>query len=209
MALQDRLFNEVRMSCPGVTDEVIAHALWETLDDMCRDAWIWRETIEVPLVAGSPTYLVTAPGAEIVYPFQVSHQTLDVSQTIYEFGRLVLNPGVPSASDAATPVYFVAALAPALPSGSDPADTNPVGANVEGWIPRDLWGLLHQTMICGVKERLMAMPAKPWASAQMAAYWHRCYRSHKAVERRRAQVGDREHVRTWNYQPFLVPSRRQ
>jgi len=109
----------------------------------------------------------------------------------------------------AGPVYFTAVLAPALPSGSDPADTNPVGSNVEGWIPRDLWGLLHQTLTCGVKERLMAMPAKPWASAQMAAYWHRCYRSHKAIERRRAQVGNREHVRTWNYQPFLVPSRRQ
>jgi len=209
MALQDRLFQEIRVTCPGVTDDLIAHALWETLDDVCRDAWVWRETIEVPLTADDVTYTVSVPGAEIVYPFEVSHTTLDVSQSVYEFGTLALNPEVPSAADVAEgPVYLVAALAPSLPSGSDLGDANPVGP-VEGWIPRDLWSLLHQTLTCGVKERLMAMPAKPWASAQMAAYWHRCYRSHKAIERRRAQIGNREHVRTWNYQPFLVPSRRQ
>lgn len=209
MALQDRLFQEIRVTCPGVTDDLIAHALWETLDDACRDAWVWRETIEVPLTAGIIGYAISVPGADVVYPFQVTHATMDVSQSVYEFGQLVINPGTPSASDvAAGPVYFVAALAPSLPSGSDPGDANPVGP-VEGWIPRDLWSLLHQTMVCGVKERLMAMPTKPWASTQMAAYWHRCYRSHKAIERRRAQVGNREHVRSWNYQPFLVPSRRQ
>ena len=209
MALQDRLFNEVRMSCPGVTDDVIAHALWETLDDACRDAWVWREAITVPLTAGNPTYTVAAPGAEVVYPFEITHSSLDVSGAVYEFDKIVLATSPAQGDVDAGPVYFTAVLAPALPSGSDPADTNPVGSNVEGWIPRDLWGLLHQTLTCGVKERLMAMPAKPWASAQMAAYWHRCYRSHKAIERRRAQVGNREHVRTWNYQPFLVPSRRQ
>jgi hypothetical protein len=209
MALQDRLFQEVRISCPGVTDDVIAQALWETLDDACRDAWVWRETVEVPLTVNNATYVVSVPGAQIVYPFEISHLSLNVSKTVFEFGKLVLNPDLPTATDVANgPAYFAAVLAPSMPSGNDPADVNPVGPDIEGWIPKDLWGLLHQTLVCGVKERLMAMPAKPWASAQMAAYWHRCYRSHKAVERRRAQIGDREHVRTWAYPSFFVPSRR-
>jgi hypothetical protein len=209
MALHYRLFQEIRVSCPGVTDELIAHTLWEALNDVCRDAWVWRETVEVPLTAGVVTYTVTVPGAEIVYPFEVSHATMDVTCSMYEFGTLLLAVE-PGADDvAAGPVYFAVVLAPSLPSGTDPADANPVGSNIEGWIPRDLWSLLHQTLTCGVKERLMAMPAKPWASAQMAAYWHRCYRSHKAVEKRRAEVGNRKHVRTWNYPPFLVASRGQ
>jgi hypothetical protein len=212
MALHDRLFNEIRNTCTGITDASLQQALWETLDDACRDAWIWRETLDVTMIAGEDVYPVVVPGAEVVHGLNISHPTMDTTSILWDDTAevLVLTELLPTANDVGSgPLLFTAVLAPSLPSGTVPADPNPVPVNIDDWIPPHLWDLLHQTLACGMKERLMAMPAKPWGNAQLAAYWHRCYRSHKAVEKRRAYVGNQRNVQTWAFPTFLIPSRRK
>lgn len=198
MALQDRLFQQLRTSLPGATDTTITAELWEVWTDACRDAYVWRETIAVPLVEGDDTYTVTVTGAEIVQAFSVSHASMDVSNVLFEFSTLRIVGVVPSTADALEPLYLVAALAPAL----DP------GADVESWMPGDLWALLHQMLLAGVKSRMMAQPAKPYSNPQMAAFHGREYRSLKAVEKRRAEVGNRRGLQTWTFPPFAVRSLR-
>jgi hypothetical protein len=196
MALQDRLFQQLRVSLPGAVDEVITEELWEVLNDICRDGLVWRETLDVTLVAGDIDYSVGVDGAEIVKVFSVHHETMDINNVIYEFGTVVFVEGVPTATDALTPMKLVVALVPALTPGVD----------VEAWIPSDLWTLLHQALLAGVKARMMAHPAKPYSNPQMAVFHLREYRGLKAVEKRRAEVGNRQGAQTWVFPPFAVRS---
>lgn len=208
MALHDRLFNELRATCTGVTDVLLAHTLWETINDICRDALVWRKTLEVDLVEDQIEYPITVPGAEIAYALSVAHPTLNANDITYDDGMLVFSGAAPTIDDVdAGPLYFTVALAPALPSGTDVADTNPIPPDIEDWLPAALWPLLHQSLAAGMKERLMAQPAKPWASAQLAAYWHRSYRSQKAIEKRRAYVGNQIGVQPWRFPIAYLPSR--
>ena len=149
MALHDRLFNELRVTCTGVTDTLLAHTLWDTINDLCRDALVWRKTLEVPLVANQTEYPITVPGAEVAYALSVAHPTLNANDIIYDDGMLVLSGLAPSANDvAAGPLYFTTALAPALPSGTDVGDTNPIPTDIDDWLPVSLWPLLHQPLAC-------------------------------------------------------------
>lgn len=200
MALQDRLLQQLRTVLPGATDIAITAELWEVWNDVCRDGYVWRETIEVPLVAGDQSYTITVSGAEVVQVFSVSHDTMDVSDVVYEFGTLQLISASPTAADVAEgPLALVVALAPALDPGGD----------VEAWMPSDLWSQLHHVLLAGVKAKVMAQPAKPYSNPQMAAFHAREYRGYKAAEKRRVATGNREGAVTWTFPPFAVPSLRR
>lgn len=198
MALQDRLLQQLRVAHPGVLDEVIKEELWEVLNDLCREAKVWRETINITLVEGDNTYPVAVDGAEIVEVYSVSHETMDVSNVVYEFGNIAILSATPTATDVLEPLKLVAALTPALVPNVD----------VEVWIPGDLWSLLHATLLAGTKARLMAQPAKPYSNPQLAAYYTREYRSLKAIEKRRIEVGNVHGAQTWTFPPFAVRSSR-
>lgn len=200
MALNDRLFQEVRNVLPGVIDEVITQELWSTLNDLCREAYVWRETVSIPLEIDKVQYTVSVPDAVIVQVFSISHETLNVTNVVYEYGTVLINGTAPKGNDvAAGPMYLVVALAPAMV----PA------VAVEEWIPVDLWTTLHQTLVAGTKARLFGHAAKPYSNLVLAQFHGREYKGFKAVERQRAATGNTVGAQRWRMRPFYVPSRRQ
>lgn len=201
MARQDRFMQEVRTSIGvGVTDAAIQDALWQTLNDICREAYVWRETVEVPLIVDEIEYTVAVSGADIVQVFSVAHLTLDVTGVYYELGKLYIASDAPTAADVtAGPVYLIVALTPTVQALTD----------VEQWIPTDLWDTLHQALVAGAKYRLMAQPAKPYSNLALAQLHAREYRGLKAVERQRAATGNIIGAQQWRFPAFYVASRRQ
>lgn len=192
MALQDRLFDDLRVSLPGSTDAAIKQELWATLDDLCRDGHVWRETITVALVVNQDEYLITPAGTEIVHVFAIDHPTLDLTNVTYEYGKILIASDSPLAADTTSPLFVVAALTPSL---------NP-GADVEAWIPSDMWSEHYQTILSGVKARMMAQPAKPYSNPQVAVYHARDYRSRKAVARHRVRTGGVPGAQMWRFPSF-------
>jgi hypothetical protein len=191
MALSDRLMDNLRVNLPGATDNAIRIELWNMLDDFCRGSWAWRETIAVTLIAGETEYQITPPGTEIVHAFSVDHATLNVNGASFEFDTLSL-PNAPSASDALTPAYVIAALVPALSEGAD----------IENLIPADMWSKWHQAFLSGTLARMMAQPAKPYSNPQLAAYHQRCYRPDRAEARRDAATNGVQGAQTWRFPRF-------
>src|SRR5688572_17710874 len=99
MAVTDRLMTALRNDLPGATDAQIINKLWEAVNIACREGWVWRETITIPLIAGVTTYnAITPSGTEIVHAISIDHETLDLYDSVYEFGTLVLGTE-PTAGD--------------------------------------------------------------------------------------------------------------
>jgi hypothetical protein len=78
-ALTDRLLNNLRIRLPGATDGAIRNEMWNALNELCREAGIWREVVEIQLNEGTTQYPITAPaGAEVVHILDVRHNGLPV-----------------------------------------------------------------------------------------------------------------------------------
>jgi hypothetical protein len=191
MALHDRLMVELRNRVPGAIDNQLKDAIWNTLNDFCRDAWVWRETIDITLIVGEVQYTVAVPGADVVHALNVTHATLDTSGALFEYDTLMLATA-PLLGDVGTPAFVQAVLTPSLS----------VGADVEGLIPADMWSTHHQTILDGTLERMYSQPAKPFSNPQLAAYHHRAYSSGKAQARHRAQAGPVPGAQMWKFPPF-------
>jgi hypothetical protein len=191
MALSDRLVNEVQFKCPGSTLNAIRMEVWNMLDDFCREGLAWRETITVPLTAGDPSYTIAVTGAEIVRAYSVDHATMDLTGAVYEFGTLQLEKS-PTVTEAATPVYIVVALSPAIAQGAD----------IENLVPTDMWTKFHRTFVKGTLGLMMAQAAKPYSNPQLAAFHWRGYLSDRDVARRGADTDDIPGAQLWRFPRF-------
>jgi hypothetical protein len=198
MPLYDRLMTEVRNVLPGVSEPVIKGELWEVLNDMCRDAYVWRESVTITPVADQTQYVVSVPEAIIVQTFSISHETMSIRGAVFEFDTLTLMAAPTAADVAAGDIYLAVALAPSLTPNAD----------MEQWIPSDLWATLHQAFVAGIKARMFAQPAKPYSNMALAQFHHREFKSLKTIERQRAATGNTVGARRWGFPQFYVPSRR-
>jgi hypothetical protein len=189
MALQDRLLTSLRVSLTGATDALLSAKLWEVVNEACRDGWIWRETITIPLTDGIQVYDDLHPaGAEIVAALSIDHETLDLTGSVYEWGILTL--GVePTAGDAATDLYMVAVLTPDLESGEDP----------ESLLPVDMWSTHYELLRRGVLAAMMAEPAKPWTNGQLATFYERSFRSRLMEARHHVETGGIRGGQLWAF----------
>ena len=192
MALSDRLVNEVQFKCPGSTINAIRMEVWNVLDDFCREALAWRETVSITLAPDVLTYTPIAPtGTEIVRAFTVDHPTLNIQDATYEFDTLQLDIA-PTVEDAASPLNLVCALTPAIDVGSD----------IENLIPVDLWSKHHRMFVKGVMALMLAQPAKPYANQPLAAFNWRAYLSDRNVAKRGAETADIRGAQLWSFPRF-------
>jgi hypothetical protein len=188
MALNDRLFASLRTDLIGVTDPLLTSKLWEVIQTMCREGWLWRETIEVTLSADDSTYTLAPAGAEVVHVISLDHETLDLYDSVYEFGVLTLGTA-PTAGDAAEPLYVSTVLTPSLTAGED----------VENLIPEDMWSEHFDLMRRGMLAEFLGMPAKPWTNPQLAAFYYRDFRGKLATARRKVEVGNVRGGQLWRF----------
>jgi hypothetical protein len=190
MALTDRLMNNLRISLPGALDGVLKLEIWNMVNEWCREGRGWREVIEVPLVIGDDTYTGIEPTeTEIVHVESISHPTLDVMGSLFEFGSLILKTA-PVAADVASPIHLVAFLAPSL-------DADP--ANMESLVPEDMWSEHHQAFLHGVLGRTMSQPAKPYTNPTLAVYHLRAFKGAMAQNRYKVRVGGAVGAQNWRF----------
>jgi hypothetical protein len=189
MALHDRLFASLRNDLPGVTDALLTSKIWEVINEMCREGWVWKETIEVTLVNGDPIYSIAPTDTEVLYLYSISHETLDVNEAVFELGTLTLATAPTPADVAAGFLYAVVALAPTLGTGTD----------VEALIPQDMWSEHFETMRRGMLASMLALPAKPWTNPQLAAFYHRDFRSRLGQAKHKVQTAGVPGAQLWRF----------
>jgi hypothetical protein len=189
MAETDRLLASLREELPGAVDASIEAKIWEVVHDACREGWLWRETLTVPLIEDMTTYTPAPAGTEIVHAFGLSHATLDVTDAIFDYGTLAL-PNAPSAAHVTDgSLYFIVALTPSLDAGDD----------VEELVPRDMWADHFEMFRAGVLGKMWAQPAKPWSNAALATYHLRDYRGRLALAKRRIDTGGIPGAQRWRF----------
>jgi hypothetical protein len=189
MALTDRLFDNMRVRLPGATDNALKLELYNVLDDFCREAFVWRETIDVPLTVGVTEYPITPVGTEIVRVYSIDHTSLDVSNVTFEFGTISFGTAPSAADVAAGSAFVVAALTPAITQGADP----------ENLLPADMWSQWHRAIQAGVLSGMMAQSAKPYSNPQLAVFDHREYVSQKAYAKRHVDTGGQPGAQLWRF----------
>lgn len=187
MALTDRLMDDLRSSLPGAVDPAIHRALWGVVNTACRDGWVWRESNPITIDTTHVQYSVVPPGTDVVQVLSLSHETLNVSDIVVEFGNLFLST-LPSDADAATPIIAVLALAPAL----DAADP-------EAFIPSDLWSTYYDLWKNGVMAAMMAQPAKPYTNPQLAAFYARSFKRDLGQAKLRARTDGVQGAQAWRF----------
>jgi hypothetical protein len=189
MAYTDRILATLRTELPGATDEQIKLKLWEVINVACRDGWIWRETITVPLVQGDTTYSPTPSGTEIVQAISIDHETLDMTDSVYEWGVLTLGTAPTAGDVSAGDLFMVAVLAPALDSGDD----------MEALLPTDMWSKHHELLKNGVIGYMMQQVNRPWSNFQLGTLYRRAFNVRLAEDRRAVDTGNIQGGQRWLY----------
>jgi hypothetical protein len=189
MTLVTRLYDNIRLMCPGVLDQVIDIELWNTIDEFCRVSDAWRETAPIALVAGDDLYTIKPAGAEVIEVQGIVHPTLDTSGVVYELGEVGFS-SVPTADDVAAGPFFVTmTLTPSLDAGTD----------VENWIPGDLWSQYYQAFLSGTAARLMGQPAKPYSNPNLSVFHARRFRNFMAQARYEVEAGSVKGAQFWSF----------
>jgi hypothetical protein len=189
MAVTDRLLTSLRNDLPGATDAQIIAKLWEVVNIACREGWVWRETIAIPLTEGDMTYYPTPAGSDIVQALSIDHETLDLTDTVYEYGLLQLGTEPSAADVAAGNMYMVAVLAPSLDAGQDP----------EPLIPEDMWTTMYDMWWKGTMGLMMVQLNRPWTNPGLAQIYYRAFKAKLAEERRRVDLGGVVGGQKWTY----------
>lgn len=181
--------DDARVALPGATDAGIQRELWGVVNEACREGWIWHEVVPVLIVAGQLQYTLAPAGTEVVFVLNVGHETLDLSNTLIEFGKLFFTV-TPTAADAAgLPLLASLVLAPAVDAAS----------SLEGLIPEDMWRTFHQLWLHGLLARMMAHPAKPYSNATLAVFHRRSFNRDLVEARLRVRTGGVPGIQTWRF----------
>ncbi len=188
---QARILNGCRVHLPGAIDPAIKYELFNVVDDLCRDARLWREEIEVTVTSGDKIYTVTPTDGVIVGLMMVTNSGLTpVAGTMSVPGTLEL------ALDPPDDDYIVTvALAP-LSSEVD-ADEFPV---IDNWI----WQKHYQCLIDGTVSRMMAQVAKPFSNERLAIFHGRRFRNAIAVARTEALRSNTYGGQNWRFPRAFV-----
>ena len=165
-----RIYNDVKMHIPGLTDAVFKQVLYSVMDDFLSNTNIWTE--EVPIAIEPNTF---------TYPFTVSHKG-DIKRLMLVYDPAVARPDrqwVQGGVQMTKPGVLETRYAPAAATTWNAVVAKVLGEPVDGagypdmeeadhWIV-DQYG---DGVVSGIIGRLMAMPAKPYTSASLAkSYW--------------------------------------
>lgn len=197
-----RIFDNLRLSLPGVLDGVLQIELWNVVDDYCRASNIWRETVAVDVTPDETEYDLVPETqnteiARLMWLLDANDGTgKAVSSYLTNDGTLVIK----SAPAAATTYYAEIALTPA---STVVAADNPY-PDVPDWVWID-----HGTTIqAGVMARCMLQPAKPYTNAQLAATHAKMYRGGMLDARRETEKGNKYGAQRWSFPQAFAARRR-
>lgn len=190
VAITGTLMDTLRIRLPGAKDGALQLELGNTIDEICRYGDVYQEILQVHLIMGQTQYTITPTDKEIIKLFQVIHDTLDLTEAVYDAGELSLAYG-PLASDTTLPMFVHVSLVPEI-----------AGTDWVNWLPERLWKGLYQTLIDGVCFRMMTQLGKQYSNPKMAVYHGKRFRSAISSVRYRASQGDLTGGQNWVFPRF-------
>lgn len=161
-----RLMKNLRVQLPGAVDDAIKLEVYNVLNDFFQGSNIWREDIDVSIIAGESSYELTPVGPSTIVRLMgvVNSDELPVNATLDLItGELALALE-PSTAD----VYTVQVAL----TVNDPLDREEYPV-----FPSWVLNLYMNDIISGVLGRMMAQAAKPYSNTQLAAYHTRSFQS--------------------------------
>jgi len=153
-----KLMDLARVRLPGSRDNILQLELFEVIDEFLRETNLWREEIEIDVVADETEYLIVPTGVATIVRLMwlLDENDFPVGCTMEVPGEIVLNT-VPSS--AATLTATVAL------SVSSPADR-------DGYPVVPEWILTHYSgaLLDGLQGRMMSQIGKPYSNERMSVY---------------------------------------
>ena len=188
MAYYQRLLNEVIAHCPGIQNDVFSLALWNALDEACREGWIIVETVEVTLTEDDLTYNLVSgfTGFKVFHVLRVTHDKF-TEDDYYILGDELIFEELPTAEQAADPMYVTVAL-----TITDDATLSTVLAD-------DMWTRIYKLLLHNTLANIMAQPAKPYTNISLATYHRRCFNSLLAQERHYVRTAGSPDKQLWTF----------
>jgi hypothetical protein len=166
MANATNILRNARTHLPGATEDVLEMELFNVIDEFCRDAGAWGETIELELLEGTSVYPVDWTYGDPLQLYEVAHDTFGTTDAVYDpETRMISFAGIPTAEDVEYPVFLSATMIPVLTDG------------MELWLPPRLWTQYHQAILSGLLARMMGQPNKPYSNPALAVYHARRFRN--------------------------------
>ena len=146
---------------PGATEELIRAETMAAVRELCEDGRAWTETVE-PLHANDKGYIYINP----LYQDTRVGYVLGLTANGHGVPFQMIDPGTiqPAYLGNATTKY--SALVSVIP------------LHERTRLPELFWTHWRDAVIDGVCARMMAMPSKPWSSAQGAVLHGRGFRNH-------------------------------
>lgn len=166
----DRLYADVKIALPGVTDAVYAQELFRTFKDFCDQTNIWQETVPItglPNVTSYP-FTVAGKGAPnrlmIMYDPNLSNGPLD--RRWVQHGVAMPVPGTIVVNYAPSEQVAWEAIVAKTPIDPLNTDHQPDVEPEDWWIVDDCRDALYY----GVLARLQIQPLKPYSNPQLSKY---------------------------------------
>lgn len=192
--IRERILDNLRVRLPGAIDSAIKLELFNVLDELCRDARLWREKISLTVTAAN----ITAEKVEYeVDPSDgviVGLMDLRNSDDIPVKGSMDI-PGVLEFDEVPGTADTFEVTVALAPSDIRTSDDMPV---IEDWI----WEKHYQTIIAGVLSNMMAQAAKPYSNERLGVYHGRKFRGGVASARTEALHSHKYGGQTWRFPHF-------
>lgn len=194
--IRDRILNNLRVRLPGAIDSAIKLEVFNTLDELCREARLWQETIPLSVtaanIAAEKTEYEIDPSDGVIIGLMDLRNAADQpvrgsmsTPGVLEFEEI---PG-------SVETYQVTvALSVTEPVRS--ADDMPV---IDDWV----WEKHYQTIIQGVLSNMMAQAAKPYSNERLGIFHGRKFRNGVAMARIEALHSNKYGGQTWRF-PFFA-----
>lgn len=200
-AIRTRLLDNLRIRLPGAIDSIIKVEIFNTLDELCRDARIWREDIDLEIETADVTaetteYQVDPSDGVIVGLMQVlTSEEVPIGASMSEPGILVLdNP--PGQADTYTVTVAL--------SVTDPVRSADAYPHIADWILEKH----YQCVLDGVMSRMMSQVAKPYSNERLAIYHGRKFRNAVAGARIEALHSNKYRGQNWQFPQAFMSVRR-
>ena len=170
----DAILKWVRPDVPNCPEPTLMRALRASVEDFCRQTWIWRTTLdELELEPGEREYTLTAPrGARICAVVEMlDTESRPFTAFSYNLPIILLDTEPMSAKV----VYPTVAL---QPDGDTYTEV------------QDLFWDWREGLAAGAKARLFEIPGKSWSSPEQAAFAAGLFRTARNKARVRVLHGN-------------------
>lgn len=196
MALSDenaRLLADARADLPGAIPSGIQAAYFAALRDFLDFTNVWQEDIDVPLVAGTTSYVLAAPSVGRINRLLVLWDSQDTTGQRPWVDRVQMRtPGaLVIATTPSAPAVWVATVAKTIKDPLD-VDNNPL---IDDWIIQKYW----DTLLAGINCRMMMSPNKTYTNMPLGMTQGRKFLSGKTVARNEAIKANVRGQTNWAY----------